>query len=397
VGFSTVAFGAMFALLLYSGIKFIRTPKSRINQGLFVVSGTVLSMIRPDGAILAVSAAVLLFLMTLAKRDAAKIVVSLGSLLGIFHLSRFVYFGYLFPNPFYVKTSGGLLAIGSIMNIIRSLSLYNISLLIIASIGIMYVFDRQSHNKEVVFVLFPVTIYTIAYLFITQSQNVAYRFQYPYIIVAVLLLPFGINKLIKVIKRNIPKKIVTEQETIIVVLLLIILVAQPLAALTILNAPGNGVNPSEIEVSKQLSGYDNNNTMLITQAGAHAYYSNWNAIDAMGLNDEYIAHNGYSNRYVEQYNPDLIQIYTTSPLPPQCSSEYNSISPEGSTRYEMFEYARDNNYTLASVVALRSGRFNWYFVRPSTENASEIIESIRNADVRTIEYRKSPIERPICE
>jgi hypothetical protein len=354
-------------------------------------------MIRPDGAILAVSAAVLLFLMTLAKRDAAKIVVSLGSLLGIFHLSRFVYFGYLFPNPFYVKTSGGLLAIGSIMNIIRSLSLYNISLLIIASIGIMYVFDRQSHNKEVVFVLFPVTIYTIAYLFITQSQNVAYRFQYPYIIVAVLLLPFGINKLIKVIKRNIPKKIVTEQETIIVVLLLIILVAQPLAALTILNAPGNGVNPSEIEVSKQLSGYDNNNTMLITQAGAHAYYSNWNAIDAMGLNDEYIAHNGYSNRYVEQYNPDLIQIYTTSPLPPQCSSEYNSISPEGSTRYEMFEYARDNNYTLASVVALRSGRFNWYFVRPSTENASEIIESIRNADVRTIEYRKSPIERPICE
>lgn len=393
VGFSTVIFGTVFASMLYSGIMLLNTPRKISYQALFVTSGLILSMIRPDGAILAAPSFLLLLLLTSEKKAGIKMLISFGSLLSIFHISRFLYFGYIFPNPFYVKSSNSVISPGSLLNIIDSFASYNITLLIVVSIGVVYAFDKNDKNtKNILFTLFPLGVYSISYLFITQSQNVAYRFQYPYIIATIFLLPFGIEKLVNTIEKYTTEWKITRGKTAITILVLLMLVAQPVVSLVIFNAPGNGVNQNEIIVSNELDKYDKNNTILLTQAGAHAYYSGWNAIDAMGLNNEYIAHNGYSNEYIKQFDPDVIQVYTNSPLLPQCTSEYNRLGKKPGTRDKMINYARKNNYTLASVVSLRSGRFNWYFVNNSTEQSDNIIKNIRNSNVKTMDRSISRLQ-----
>lgn len=44
----------------------------------------------------------------------------------------------------------------------------------------------------------------------------------------------------------------------------------------------------------------------MTEAGWFPYYSKLRAIDAVGLNDSYIAHNGLDTAYLSRHKPDMI-------------------------------------------------------------------------------------------
>ncbi len=65
-------------------------------------------------------------------------------------------------------------------------------------------------------------------------------------------------------------------------------------------------------------------TMATSEAGLLPLYSQWNAIDTWGLNDEWIAHNGgITADYLDRYKPELIIFHAHfSPLDPPTTPDH---------------------------------------------------------------------------
>jgi hypothetical protein len=160
--------------------------------------------------------------------------------------------------------------------------------------------------------------------------------------------------------------------------------------LFILQEPTNGIVEKEVQIGNNLNRVDGNNTMVVDQAGAHAYHSNWIVIDALGLNNEHIAHNGYSNNYIDKFEPELIQIRTSDVSPLNC------MYSGSETRYKIFDYSIKNDYTLAVVVPTDRGAYNWYFVRSSAEESDEIIEAIRRVNTKYTNIDSSFLNQSVC-
>ncbi len=131
------------------------------------------------------------------------------------------------------------------------------------------------------------------------------------------------------------------------------------------------------EVAIALRGYaDRGYTMAVTEAGLLPYYSRWRAIDAWGLNDPWIAHQGgISTDYLERARPELVVWHGFfSPMVP-------AGEPAGDPWAEMVdvlrEYVRAHDYLLAAAFGRSPFDTHYYWVRRDLPEAAEIVDRIR--------------------
>jgi hypothetical protein len=95
-------------------------------------------------------------------------------------------------------------------------------------------------------------------------------------------------------------------------------------------------------------------TLATTEAGLLPLYSSWRAVDAWGLNDAWIAHNGgITEEYLERYRPEVILFHAYfSPETPDTGPKVEARSL-GLPWYRMVmtlkRYAEKNDYALAAV------------------------------------------------
>lgn len=414
-GFSTVAFGMAYVLTCLAAISVIENPKSDKILIPVVISSVFLSLVRPEGAILAGVVITVTSVISRDTRQMGLMLIGFAVPVALFHLSRYLYFGYLFPNPFYIKSGGSIVSLSSILNSINAFGSVNIFLLLIGAVGIIRPLrDRNPSTKINHLVIFslPVITHFVLYLFITQSQNFSYRFQYLYILFFVIFLPYGIDELYSTCDEYIrlgieqlssligyesvvePSKLARTSFSFLVVVLLI---SQPIAILA-LGGVGYGSDPNndEKEIGKALDQFESEDyTMAISEAGALKYYSNWEAIDTGGLNDPHIAHNGFNIEYIDENEPDIIMFYTGwagTPLPPDCTS-HRWYSDWGGMSADLHNYAVDNNYELAAIIRRPGAEYNWYFVKetnPKKDKLIELIQSVSNEDYVGYDYKIYP-------
>ncbi|MFB6219677.1 MAG: hypothetical protein ABEH77_10985 [Halobacteriaceae archaeon] len=389
-GFGTVGFGGAYLLTAWAGYRLLDRDEWQY-RALFGVSGLLLSVIRPEGALLFGATWLAYAYVTGVDRGsvlaginretvtaAAPVVVAVAA----YHLGRISYFGYLFPNPFYVKGTGnwnvwhGLNSLRFTLDAFQTLNILLVAFLVVGVVHAVYRYD--SYRNRLLLLAAPAVTHFSIYLFIVQTQNTFKRFQYVGILFAVAMLPLALRGL----RSRWPSSEASNHQLlrVVTVVLILGLVVQPLA-FTLIKDPGYVMSPQDDRklVGKALSEYEENNYTIWThEAGGIVYYSKWNALDLSRLNSEALAHGAELESYMEsQPEPDVL-LFTVfgPPMPPECSptswSEENTI---------FYEYAKEHGFRLAAAIPKPGGDvYQWYWVNPDTEKAEELVETIRGVD-----------------
>jgi hypothetical protein len=133
------------------------------------------------------------------------------------------------------------------------------------------------------------------------------------------------------------------------------------------------------DVAKLLNAYEGKGyAMATTEAGLLPFYSGWSAIDAWGLNDEWIAHHGeITPQYLDRYKPELIVFHAYfSPLVPPRVNERNLSQDWFRMTIILKDYAESRGYILAAAYGDSPYESHYYYVRPDFADAARIVHDI---------------------
>lgn len=122
-----------------------------------------------------------------------------------------------------------------------------------------------------------------------------------------------------------------------------------------------------------------NYTIATTEAGLLPLYSGWRAVDAWGLNDQWIAHNGtITADYLDQYKPQVIMFHAffSTLVPPNGKGAWTDMV------LTLMNYAESNNYILAANFGDSPYETHYYYVRRDFADSAEIIARIRSTQYR---------------
>jgi hypothetical protein len=134
------------------------------------------------------------------------------------------------------------------------------------------------------------------------------------------------------------------------------------------------------ELAKSLSDYQGKGYVIATtEAGLLPFYSNWNAMDAWGLNDEWIAHHGeVTSEYLGQYKPNIIMFHAYfSPLIPPKMIDKNLEQDWFRMTITLKDYAESHGYILAAAYGDSPYEAHYYYVRPDFPDSARIVNLIQ--------------------
>jgi hypothetical protein len=285
---------------------------------------------------------------------------------------RWNYFGYPLPNPFY-KKGGGELYFGSLIASFKHIAMLCLPFIPAYAVGL---FGRKTARTTGAF-LIPVAGFASMFVLLSEEMNFGWRFQYvcmPIILMSWYPLVEGIRaRSVATFRHRIrlPGRIV-------VVLLAIAVVYGMLKYQKNVGYAGY-TNDSRPEMGRMLARYsDKGNTIATTEAGQLPLFSRWRAIDAWGLNDQWITHyGGITFEYLDRYKPEIIMFhgYFAEPF----------VHPRGvGTWHDMVMvlkiYAEENHYILAAAFGETPHDTHHYYVRRDFVDSDEIVNKIRSMD-----------------
>lgn len=361
-GMETILVALLLLIAALLSIEIISRPS---KQNIFYIYGIMLLcfLARPDTAIFNFGLLAGLIIMFLLNRDykiirtfllVGIIFVIIGSIYMIWRIS---YFGYLFPNTFYIKV--GLSEKIIKPKGVRYVRIFINDVLLPYLFLIVFLMGRK-FVKEKIFKIIPILLGCILFIFylftIKPMQGFFGRFIfpiYPAFLLAILYyfsslhpktftirrkwLALGVVMLFSFYTlRHIPstlivKKLRTQYDRV--------LVGQKLAAL--------------------------NGTMLVSESGALPYYSGWKAVDTDGLNSEEIAHKGLSEEILNKLSPDLIMLHYRGKYMP---------------KHIIHKYMINHGFVAVAAIYKNFGNYHYYFVSIHAELFNEIVERLTHID-----------------
>jgi arabinofuranosyltransferase len=401
-------FGSPFMLLTvalawWMGVAFIsrRAPINWATSALFSILALLIGLTRPEGNFLAVL--LLLSIVFLRGVRETKILilafVAVFTLLGgSYFLWRWHYFGYLLPNPFYVKGGGNLHFEG------LKVSIKNVTKILwpIIPVALMALRNRY-RTRLLIGLLIPVAGYTLVWILLSPENNWLARFQMPILPVVLLFAPLLLEDIFS--ELNFP---VVELNRRTQLSLGLAAAAYTIAVCVVFHKsfPHDPLTTSGKEFAQHLSKYaDRGYTMAVTEAGQFPYFSRWNAIDALGLNDVTIAHHGINEAYLDLSKPELIMYHLYVPdvsQPGLLSRDNAAITRRDINAIKVLHrYAEDHQYILAAAYGSEPCSLNVFYVRPNTRDTDAIVDYIRNTPyyfldtgILSVDYRDGI--RPEC-
>jgi arabinofuranosyltransferase len=380
--FGTPFFALAAASTWSLGLILIRSENPRLGLSLaFALTGLVTGLIRPEGVILA-SLMLLAIIVMRGFKNSISIIAVFGAVFlllgGPYFLWRWDYFGYPLPNPFYKKGSSGLhwdSFHNSLLNLLR--------LCLPLAVAFILGFRSRETAKQTTAYLIPILGFAMSFILISDEMNYGARFQYALVPIALLSwtpLVAGI----RIFKQD---QFPAWERGVYI------------AALTAVSASliyfswyqncfltsyqQTCSRPYErdgrYEMGRLLAEYRGKGYVIATtEAGLIPYYSGWDAIDAWGLNDQFIAHKGFlTTEYLDQYKPEIIMFHDYySPLVPPKLTEANLAQRWFSMTITMKEYAEAKGYVLAAVFGDSPYDTHYYYVRTDFEDSKRLIEQI---------------------
>lgn len=389
-GMETVT--AMFLILIasISAVEYTRTGDTRF---VIVLNGTLLlcMLARPDSVVFAVLVEVGLVgvLYRRGRISEMKKFVSLGSLFmffpGILYMiARYWYFGYLLPNTFYIKSEVGARGFGVIPRGLENTETFLITImgaaLLLAIIS--WISGKRSTNRLIS--IFPIVLgvagFLSLYLFFEPLQGYLWRFQMPIFGAGILAIVLFIDETLSE-DLNAPLRSMPNPQMILSVLLVCALVLTPVATASAAYEQTTIRTPGDRIVMGQALGdiHQDDYKMFVTESGAIPYYSDWTAIDWMGLNNEHIAHEGRSEQFLQNYDPDLVQVLV--------SGRPGMIQDRRPATAALLE---SNSYVLVAAVHkqnrdktnIQTNRYHLYFVDKHSDGYREISCTILTQDLQ---------------
>jgi len=273
---------------------------------------------------------------------------------------RCAYFGFPFPNTYYVKLSGGFVNMESAARIARFALRF--CLLPTALIGAWVVTRERPARRTIVIMTAIPFVYMGLYLRFAMIQDVGFRFLFPAFGALLLLTAPALGAL--------PSRVLRFGAGVALV---------AASAWMIRASDHHGVYDDRHEIGRRLSAIDpRGHVMMPTEAGYLPFLSGWTTVDPLGLNDVTVAHEGLTAAYIASRAPDLIMFHVDTP-------EYRERwSPAGADRWEamtkmLYGYAREHGYRLVAVIQ-KSGRvsdgYHWYFLKPGMADEDAVAAAI---------------------
>ena len=392
-GFAYVAaffgtpFFALFASLTWTlGLLLIQkhTPSVWLSL-LFALSGVMTGLSRPEGVILTAGMLISIIIMKgwrASVKTIAIIIVVFIVLGGIYFLWRWNYFGYPLPNPFY-KKGGGLLYWDSFWESLGNLLRFGGPFMLAFLIG----FRSREKTRQTIAFLIPLIIFASAFILISNETNFGGRFQYalwPLVMLSWYPLVDGLGQ---DFSFSLPYPIEVRIRNVWILAMLVLgfgfllySASQNCILTTAQKTCGVAYEADgRYDVAKTLSEFQGKGYVIATsEAGLLPFYSNWNAIDTWGLNDEWIAHHGdITEGYLDQFKPNLIVFHAYfSPLIPPRLIEKNLSQSWFRMTITLKEYAEKHGYILAAAFGDSPYESHYYYVRPDFEDSATIVHDI---------------------
>jgi arabinofuranosyltransferase len=365
-GMETIFVALLLLIAALLSIVIISRPS---KKNIFYIYGIMLLcfLTRPDTAIFSFGLLVGLIIMFLLNRDykiirvfllIGIIFVIIGSIYMIWRIS---YFGYFFPNTFYIKV-----AVSG--KIIKSKGIRYVKIFIndafLPHLFLIAFLMGRKFVKEKILKTMPIFLgctFFILYLFtIKPIQGFFGRFIfpiYPAFLLAILYYFSSLNPKLFVIRRK----------------WLALAVVMLFSLFTLRHIPSTLVvkklrtQCDRVLVGKKLAAL--NGTMLVSESGALPYYSDWKAVDIDGLNSEEIAHKGLSAEILNKLSPDLIILHYSGKYRP---------------RRIIHQYMIDHGFVAVAAIYKNFGNYHYYFVCRNSELFNEIVE--RLTQIKDLQY-----------
>ena len=127
--------------------------------------------------------------------------------------------------------------------------------------------------------------------------------------------------------------------------------------------------------------------MVVTEAGDLPFYSDWRAVDALGLNDVYLAHHGglMTQEYLERVHPEIIMYRVVARFGSVADFAAQMGGPKVKTTdrltnndMAMNQYAVSHGYILAAAWGPTYCDYLMYWVRPDFADSAAIVSDIRD-------------------
>lgn len=277
---------------------------------------------------------------------------------------RYKYFGFCFPNPFYIKVSKGMIS-ESGAKYVAGFIIQILLPYLVAVVILLRDFSKRKSVLTLVPSILGVTLF-VAYLFsVTPIQGFFWRYAFPVFPVIMFAFLRYFNGISVLSTKNNGSRVVS----VFLVGLFVIWNLQHL--------------PSTLSVMKTKSQYDRvvvgkalstfHGKMLTSEAGALPYFSGWEAVDVVGLTSEEIVHNGFSYDLLERLDPDIIMLLDY-PLRLYKKEEYKIID----------RYMTNNQFMAVAAIQKTSGRYHYYFVNNNSRIYKDLVRCLRN--VSGVEY-----------
>lgn len=289
---------------------------------------------------------------------------------------RYAYFGSLFPNPFYVKSDHGLA--GTLLGgeLVFTFVFVVLGALLVAVLWRLADPDPGLRGRLELLapVLAACSLFLAIGFVVRPMQAYLWRFQMPVLpslvlAGAVLIRSFPVS----------PGRALAgasgwaRPRPLGALLLAATLVLAPLSPYTeVADQYRNRYQGDREAAGKALTHLaDEEPRMFVTESGALPYFSEWTAVDWLGLNNETIAHEGMSVELLEDYDPDLVMLLVR--LHPGHQKAH---------RPHVVTYLQEQDYQLAAAInkSLTHERFHVYFVDPDSPVARETACSLLTLD-----------------
>jgi hypothetical protein len=352
----------------------------------FALAALAMGLARPEGVFLG---GFMLLGVLLVRRGRGSRPI-LGRYLVVFltiglayFLWRWHYFGHPLPNPFY-KKGAFLLHWHSLRLAWRDLWALGLPFVALLPVGLLV----RGARRAAWFALTPALLFVAAWVLISDETNYVGRFRYP--IVPVLLI--GCVPVAQAISRRLRdawpsagRLLATRGGR----------AAAWAGALACASLLAWGEHRSYRFVAPYRMGlYDaalvlrdyapHEFSLATTEAGLLPLYSEWRAVDAWGLNDAHVAHEGIDEAYLDRYRPEVILIHGYfSPGVPHTGPRFENRSL-GPAWYRMTmtleRYAQSRGYELAACFGRNAWDTHYYYVRPGFPQGAEIVARLRALD-----------------
>ena len=370
---------------------------------LFALSGLTTGLIRPEGVILAGLMLIAIIIMKGWRASFKTIAIFVAVFLilgGAYFLWRWNYFGYPLPNPFY-KKGGGLLHWDGLQASFTNLfSLCGIFLL-----ADLIGFRSSKTVRQTIAFLIPIIGFASAFILISNETNFGGRFQYallPIVLLSWFPLVRGFDQEIGAPALG---QIETRGRWFLIATLSVI------AILILYFSYDQGASigyfrDGRYDMAQALEPYSGRGyTMATSEAGLLPLYSQWNAIDTWGLNDEWIAHNGgITADYLDRYKPELIIFHAHfSPLDPPTTPDHYLDPVWFAMTMTLKNYAESHHYVLAAVFGVTPYDTHYYYVRPDFADSQTLVHLISkfsryswadDGGIKAVNFIDHPITSP---